>query len=860
MEFGHVGRVFVLAVVASMLAAQAGCTAPAQKESGTANGIAAEQPPVFGKVKTVRLVTDEHYEQCQHLQRGSIGALAEAFLKAANLTPVRGERDQADAILTIAVRGGLSRKRDESSGQTTYTADIDGAVILSALGATFTRQVKNVTHTHHGFAGEPKEYAPSAYEDALGETNLVRALCDALCLLGADRNRLLVAALEFDNSWARERTMALLLRAGEAAVEPLIAALKHENLGVRFAAADALGRIGDPRAVRPLIAALGDEYLGASAAGALGKLRDRRAVQPLLAVIRNKAPAFDKWEAAEALGHIPDRAAIKPLVEGLAGADPEFRGFAAQAIDVYLSEPDALKRATEAWSLGYARIRESAHLFGTPVPPSEAQVKPLMVEVSAQAEAMQAAVAAALRTALADGNDMSRTALMFGALDYGSDFEWDRVDARNVGRAAVATLIEALKAEDASVRAGAAVALGKIGDASAVRPVAALLRDKKPGVRIRAARALAELGDQRACKPLIAALRRMPIPVEVKGYRCGNQPDPEWEPASHAAWALGKLKAAEAVEPLIRALAQGDGYYKAYVGEALGRIGDPRAIQPLIALFRGESGAWGCTHSFASGALARLGAPAVGPLIEALKEENTEIDASGALQEIGEPALEPLMELFRSGGEKTRNMAGRTLAKIKSPRVVPWLVQFLKDGNKELRSAAIESLRNTKDPGIVEPLLAVAENRQKDEEIRTDAIRAVLAVPDKRAIGPLTRLLLNETSDLLVQNAAWALAYMPGAEPVETLLECLKSNRDPMRRTAAAHGLGCAEDPRAAPLLLAALRDADANVRMNAARSLGRLRRSESLVALRQLAQKDVDEYVRDAAAEAIKEIEEPDP
>ena len=39
-------------------------------------------------------------------------------------------------------------------------------------------------------------------------------------------------------------------------MEPLIAALKDENPGVRTEAAKALGEIGDARAVQPLIEAL----------------------------------------------------------------------------------------------------------------------------------------------------------------------------------------------------------------------------------------------------------------------------------------------------------------------------------------------------------------------------------------------------------------------------------------------------------------------------------------------------------------------------------------------------------------------------------------------------------------------------
>jgi len=44
-------------------------------------------------------------------------------------------------------------------------------------------------------------------------------------------------------------------------VEPLIAALKDEDVNVRWPAARALGEIKDPRAVEPLIAALKDEEL-----------------------------------------------------------------------------------------------------------------------------------------------------------------------------------------------------------------------------------------------------------------------------------------------------------------------------------------------------------------------------------------------------------------------------------------------------------------------------------------------------------------------------------------------------------------------------------------------------------------------
>jgi len=62
------------------------------------------------------------------------------------------------------------------------------------------------------------------------------------------------------------------------AVEPLVAALKDRDRGLRVCAASALGAIKDPRAAAPLIVALNDkdEYVRLSAAKALDGLESFR--------------------------------------------------------------------------------------------------------------------------------------------------------------------------------------------------------------------------------------------------------------------------------------------------------------------------------------------------------------------------------------------------------------------------------------------------------------------------------------------------------------------------------------------------------------------------------------------------------
>jgi len=81
--------------------------------------------------------------------------------------------------------------------------------------------------------------------------------------------------------------------------------LSDEDSSVRSSAADALGGVGDPKAVEPLITALSDEDSGVrrSAADALGSLGDARAVEPLITTLSDEASGV-RGSAAYALGRL----------------------------------------------------------------------------------------------------------------------------------------------------------------------------------------------------------------------------------------------------------------------------------------------------------------------------------------------------------------------------------------------------------------------------------------------------------------------------------------------------------------------------------------------------------------------------
>ena len=134
-----------------------------------------------------------------------------------------------------------------------------------------------------------------------------------------------IRALSNDYYLIRKVAAGALGRLGDKrAVDPLIEALSDGMYLVRLSAAGALGRLGDKRAVDPLIKALSDDesVVRKAAAGALGRLGDRRAVDPLVKALLHKYYGT-RWRAAEALGQLGDKRAVDPLIDALSDKQPD---------------------------------------------------------------------------------------------------------------------------------------------------------------------------------------------------------------------------------------------------------------------------------------------------------------------------------------------------------------------------------------------------------------------------------------------------------------------------------------------------------------------------------------------------------
>jgi HEAT repeat protein len=259
-------------------------------------------------------------------------------------------------------------------------------------------------------------------------------------------------------------------------------------------------------------------------------------------------------------------------------------------------------------------------------------------------------------------------------------------------------LVEQLHSQDAKRRRQAARQLGSLHSPEVFKPLSEALYDPDINVRRAAAEALGELGDLRAIEPLIElaqdeergafqeVLDLLPSPVEDILARLGPQAlDTLFNYLDNALvlCVLGKIGDPRAFEPLIN-IAQDDAtdeYLRSSAILALGYLRDARALPALSAFVRSP----GRFRTQAILALAHLGnTGAVDTLVELLNDPSTlYTDASYAAQSLrainDEPALNGLISHAQTRAAPHRNYTLETLVSLKNERTVALFSSILRD-------------------------------------------------------------------------------------------------------------------------------------------------------------------------------------
>ncbi|HEY6097911.1 MAG TPA: HEAT repeat domain-containing protein, partial [Anaeromyxobacter sp.] len=286
---------------------------------------------------------------------------------------------------------------------------------------------------------------------------------------------------------------------------------------------------------------------------------------------------------------------------------------------------------------------------------------------------------------------------------------------------------------------------------AAVPPLVDILKDADahPKAKGEAAVALGEIGDPGAAPALVAAIRP---DARDRDAMDANR---------HAADALGALRAREAVPVLKDLLAKSpDGYTQVAAVDALGRIGDPAAVDTLVSVATGDK-VEPFTARKALLALGRIGdARATAAVLRMLFEERPGVsffpEASFAAVQIGRPMAAPLLAVLEgrdaalgAWAKEHGILPGALYAKsaqllgdVGGAEAVPALVRKLSYQDVDpgiatfVRVFAAESLGRMRAKEAVRPLAELVV-KERDPDVRDRYCDALARIGDPAALGPL---------------------------------------------------------------------------------------------------------------------------
>jgi HEAT repeat protein len=449
--------------------------------------------------------------------------------------------------------------------------------------------------------------------------------------------------------------------------------------------------------------------------------------------------------------------------------------------------------------------------------------------------------------------------------------------------AAVTPLLTALEASNAENRGYLLSALAETRDPAAMHPVALYLRDDDPTVRKWAVNSLEKLASENSRDQLIGelliAFRDVEAPLrDDSDVRASllrllcrfNHPrvaallvealrDHHPEVQAYAFFEVthknpDALRDPAVVQVVVAAIQGALPQVRAAAIQLIGsaprfeiRAGfDPKQIDPLLIAALDDADPH-VRHEAATALGYRRCEAAVEPLIRMLEREDTTSSgeyndqqaAAAALGELGDSrAIEPLRKLLVD--EPTQRVV-RSLGALKARDAVPALIALLKHDDVDLRHAVTEALGDIKDPGAVEPLIAVMRAGEPSprplNSLVNAAVRALGDIADPRAIEPLIELsctpkvMMNRFGGPTDHGAAGALARM-GWPAVPPLAKALRDDVLSTRQVAAralrdldnySGGVDPADMQPAIDPLVAALNDPSPSVRISAAITLGSL-------------------------------------
>ena len=387
--------------------------------------------------------------------------------------------------------------------------------------------------------------------------------------------------------------------------------------------------------------------------------------------------------------------------------------------------------------------------------------------------------------------------------------------AQAVGRVGLAEGVPPLAAalagdRDAEVREMAAFAMGLIGHRSAVEPLRTALRDPSMLVQGRAAEALGLVGDADSAQAIAAMATARLAAVKAAGLDADDGASP-LDPAAHAfrlaIFALTRLKAADALMSVVLDPAGQPRLTWWPVAFALSRTDDARVVPALTTLLRSGGSV---SRAFAARGLgARKAAGSASALVALAQGWRTDprvaVAAIRALAQIGSgEAAAPLRDVARArdADPNLRLEAVTALGVLKDQGSLGVVVDAISDPWPAMRAAGLRALKDID----LDTFVIVLSGLDADPHpsVRTAVVSLLPALGPARAVPRLSALMAGQ-DPAVAAAAIEAMAGIPEkpngfAETLERLL----TGGDVMVRAAAAAALGELRPPGGARALAAA--------------------------------------------------------
>ncbi|MEZ5940345.1 MAG: HEAT repeat domain-containing protein [Planctomycetaceae bacterium] len=276
---------------------------------------------------------------------------------------------------------------------------------------------------------------------------------------------------------------------------------------------------------------------------------------------------------------------------------------------------------------------------------------------------------------------------------------------------AIAGLMKYVDDPSPKVRCSVIRALGESGITIPLPLIRPHLQDEDLDCRIAAAEAVGRLGDPNGLTFLLDMLR---------------EADVESDPAlpRKIAASLGRMKDARATLPLLNLLVSDDVQLKVQIARSLGDLGQKAAREPLERLLSHEP------------------------------SEPVRIAAARSLGELGDPEARSALALTLRDTSSVQVVAIQALAKLKGRKrdIVEAIRELLQSPNPAVRREVLTAYGRAEDPGLVSeviPLLA-----DKDADVRTVALQTIRQLGDTRPNSELLKLAGSQQQGALTTGKA----------------------------------------------------------------------------------------------------------